>query len=126
MILCAGGCGRPVSVMTGVVLLDGRPLQNACLEFVPISGKGGVSFAHTDAEGRYRVGVYPTPLRVIVTALKIDGKQANPFDPGGPLVDRFVNALPPEYSQQAETPLVAAPVEGQMTTVDFAITSGAK
>ena len=122
VVLTAAGCGRPATVITGVVSLDGRPLQDAGLEFFPVSGKGRVGFARTDAEGRYRAAVSPTPLKVIVTALKVDGKQKNPFDPDGPLIDRFVDALPAAYSHQEQTPLVAEPVEGQITTIDFAIT----
>lgn len=122
VVLTAAGCGRPATVIQGVVSLDGRPLQDAGLEFFPVSGKGRVGFARTDAEGRYRAAVSPTPLKVIVTALRVDGKQKNPFDPDGPLIDRFVDALPPAYSHQEQTPLVAEPVEGQITTIDFAIT----
>lgn len=122
-VLSLAGCGSPVTVITGMASLDGRPLQDAGLEFFPASGKGRVSFARTDATGRYRVAVFPTPLKVIVTALTVDGKQLNPFDPDGPLIDRFVDALPPEYSHQEQTPLVAKPVEGQTTIIDFAITS---
>ena len=126
VVLTAAGCGRPATVITGVVSLDGRPLQDAGLEFFPVSGKGRVSFARTDAEGRYRATVSPSPQKVIVTALKVDGKQRNPFDPDGPLIDRFVDALPPAYSHQEQTPLVAEPAEGQTKTIDLAITSDAR
>lgn len=69
------GCGKSATVIDGIVSLDGQPVPNASLEFFPVSGKGRVSFTTTDATGRYRVAVWPTPLKVIVTATKIDGKE---------------------------------------------------
>jgi hypothetical protein len=57
------GCGNPATVIEGIVSLDGQPVPNASLEFFPVSGKGRVSFTKTDATGRYRVAVWPTPLK---------------------------------------------------------------
>lgn len=120
------GCGKPATVIEGLVSLDGQPVPNASLEFFPVSGKGRVSFTKTDATGRYRVAVWPTPLKVIVTATKIDGKEQNPFAPQGEMMDRVVNALPENYGYQEKTPLVAEPVEGKTTTIDFSLESSAK
>jgi hypothetical protein len=120
------GCGPPATIITGSVTLDAQPVPNASLEFFPISGKGRVSFTNTDANGRYRMAVSPTPLKVIVTATKIDGKVQDPYGPEGQMMDRVVNALPGAYGYQEKTPLAAEPVEGQTTTIDFPLTSPAK
>ena len=119
------GCGPPATIITGSVTLDAQPVPNASLEFFPISGKGRVSFTKTDA-GRYQLAVSPTPLKVIVTATKIDGKEQDPYGPQGQMMDRVVNALPDQYGFQEKTPLVAEPVEGQTTTIDFPLTSSAE
>lgn len=116
------GCGPPATVVTGLVTLDGQPVLNASLEFFPVSGNGRVSFTKTDAYGRYQVAVSPTRLKVVITATKADGKEKHPYDPGGPLVDRVVSALPARYGFQEKTPLVAEPVEGKTTTIDFPLT----
>lgn len=126
LLLAVAGCGKPTTTITGIVTLDGNPVAGATLEFFPVSGKGLVSFTKTDAAGRYRAVVSPTPLKVIVTATKIDGKERNPFDPDGPPIDRVVSALPERYGFQEKTPLVAEPVEGQTMTIDFPLTSAAK
>jgi hypothetical protein len=126
VILVVAGCGKPATVITGLVSLDGQPVPQASLDFFPVSGKGGVSFTKTDANGRYRVAVWPTPLKVIVTATKIDGKVQNPFGPQGEMIDRVVNALPDQYGYQEKTPLVAEPVEGKTTTIDFSLESTPK
>lgn len=120
------GCGPPATVITGSVTLDRQPVPNASLEFFPVSGKGRVSFTKTDAAGRYQLAVSPTPLKVIVTATKIDGTVQDPYGPPGQMMDRVVNALPDVYGYQEKTPLVAEPVEGQTTTIDFPLTSSAK
>lgn len=120
------GCGNPATVIEGLVTLDAQPVSNASLEFFPVSGEGRVSFTKTDDTGRYRVAVSPTPLKVIVTATKIDGKVQDPYGPEGQMMDHVVNALPDQYGFQEKTPLVAEPVEGKTTTIDFPLTSSAK
>jgi hypothetical protein len=125
-LMIAGGCGVSPTVITGEVTLDGRSLPNATLEFFPVSGRGRVSFTKTDQSGRYVVEASPTPLKVMISATKADGKEKNPFDPDGPLVDRLVSALPERFGSQEKTPLVAEPVEGKITTIDFLIDSSDK
>ncbi len=125
-ILVVAGCGKPATVITGLVSLDGQPVPKASLEFFPVSGKGRTSFTQSDATGRYRVAVWPTPLKVVVTATKIDGKVQDPYGTQGQMIDRVVNALPEKYGYQEKTPLVAEPVEGTTTTIDFALTASEK
>jgi hypothetical protein len=125
-VLWITGCGQPTTEISGVVSLDGQPIPKASLEFFPVSGKGRVSFTTTDAAGRYRVEVFPTTLKVIVTATKVNGKVQDPYGPEGQMMDRVVNALPEEYGYQEKTPLTAEPVAGQTTTIDFALTSSEK
>jgi hypothetical protein len=120
------GCGNSATVIEGIVSLDGQPVTNASLEFFPVSGKGRVSFTKTDDTGRYRVAVWPTPLKVIASATKVDGKVQDPYGPDGQMMDRVVNALPVQYGYQEKTPLVAEPVEGKTTTIDFALESSGK
>ena len=120
------GCSNSATVIEGIVSLDGQPVPNASLEFFPVSGKGRVSFTKTDDTGRYRVAVWPTPLKVIATATKVDGKVQDPYGPSGQMMDRAVNALPERYGYQEKTSLVAEPVEGKTTTIDLVLTSSEK
>jgi len=117
------GCGKPATLIEGAVALDGRPVPNATLEFFPVSGKGRVSFTTSGSDGRYRVAVSPTPLKVIITATKVDGQEQDAYGPKGQMVDRLVNALPERYGYQEKTPLVAEPVDGKTTTIDFTLES---
>jgi len=106
-----------------VVALDGQPIPKATLEFFPVSGRGKVSFAIADEQGRYRADVSPTKQAVVITAMNVVGKAKNPMAPDGPPVDALESILPERYSFREKTPLTADPVEGKTTTIDFALTS---
>jgi len=121
-IIFVGGCGRPQTVLTGRVTLDGKPIAGADLEFFPINGVGRVSFTETDASGRYRVTVAPTALSVTVIAIELVGKIPDPVFSGS-MIDDARDVFPQQYASHETSPLTAEPVEGQTTTIDFALTS---
>ena len=51
--LAVSGCGRSdLAKITGRVTLDGEPIENAVLRFIPHE-KGSVSVGRTDANGEY-------------------------------------------------------------------------
>lgn len=50
---CGGGAsGPPLAKVTGVVTLDGNPVEGATISFVP-KGEGAMSLALTDPEGKF-------------------------------------------------------------------------
>ncbi len=53
--LMLAGCGGKDGLgrVTGKVTLDGKPLANASIEFVPVDGKGLTSYGRTDTNGEY-------------------------------------------------------------------------
>jgi hypothetical protein len=70
---CTRQSGPPLAEVSGIVTLDGRPVQNAGLEF--IADAGGVAYGKTDASGRYhmsfgasRTGAIVGKNRVRITA----------------------------------------------------------
>ncbi len=121
-VILAGGCGQPQTVLTGLVTLDGKPIAGADLEFFPINGVGRVSVTETDASGRFRVTVAPSALSVTVIAIEVVGKIPDPAFPGS-MIDDARDVFPQQYASHETTPLTAEPVEGQTTTIDFALTS---
>ena len=49
------GCGNPnLGDVRGVVTLDGKPLPDAFVQFVPV-GEGASSFGKTESDGTYRM-----------------------------------------------------------------------
>lgn len=118
------GCGRPATEIRGTVTIDGITLPDATLDFFPVSGFGRVTVTKTDAQGRYHTTVSPAKLSVIVLATKVVG-QIRDSSEGG-LTDDIRSVVPERYRSHTTTPLVAEPVEGQTTTIDFALALTAK
>src|SRR5438874_12582509 len=63
LLLTANGCGSNTDLadVSGVVMLDGKPMPEALVEFLPDSDKGThgpVSGGTTDAEGRFKLVCY--------------------------------------------------------------------
>ena len=54
--LLAVGCGNEnLATVTGTVTLDGEPLPNAFITFVPQGETGSTSFGKTDEDGAYEM-----------------------------------------------------------------------
>ncbi len=69
LVLVTLGCGANPNVVpvSGVVLLDGKPLVGASVNTQPIASSSGAnpgsgSFGRTDAEGRYSLEVVDPPM----------------------------------------------------------------
>lgn len=86
MLLFCSGCGGrelpELAPVTGVVKLDGQPLEGVVVSFYPTEGEGGrPGTGVTDAEGRYEImyfegeeGARVGPNRVEVTMYWPDGE----------------------------------------------------
>lgn len=123
--LATNGCGPPATTVTGVVTLDGQVLPEASVQFYPVNGKGQPIGTTTDNTGRYRATVSPTPQRVVISKREVTGylkDQTDLVDGGSPIVQERV---PAHYAGLFTTPLIAAPVENTIVTVDFTLSSSA-
>jgi hypothetical protein len=125
------GCGGPrLSPVEGVVLLDGKPLADAAVQFVPQSA-GRDATGQTDAAGKFvmstknpRDGVHPGAYKVVISpptgsadsatygsadeAMAAASKRA-PSKPSGP-------TFPQKYARADLTPLTQeVPVKGKVT-----------
>ena len=121
MVLIVGltGCGSkpPMVGVSGVVTLNGKPVEHCQVCFVPDQEDPnplvhGYGLAWTDAEGCYTLqntlgdtGIFPGKYKVLlVHHTNRSGKPlprtAKPSEtPGG-----FVNQMPPQYSEPHSTP----------------------
>jgi hypothetical protein len=144
VLACAGCGGGPVPV-SGVVTLDGQPLPQATVTFLPL-GQGRTASGFTDAEGRFhlstleqRDGALPGEYKVTVTVaaavspfrddprsaldrVLAEQNQGDPADAapaaGGAIVDEAgaMSAVPARYGKAQETPLtVKVPTDGEVT-----------
>src|SRR5687768_8931885 len=75
MLVCLAGCGgsSKTSPVSGVVLLDGKPVADATVQFVP-QNKGRDATGQTDKSGEFamttfkpRDGVLPGEYKVVIS-----------------------------------------------------------
>jgi hypothetical protein len=111
------GCGSTSSgpataPVTGVVTLNGAPVEGAVLLFTPPSAESGFAGAQasTRPDGTFEVrieldmgktskaGLPPGDYRVSVTKLELEPGQSGPMKPPQ-------NVLPPRYATAESTPL---------------------
>jgi hypothetical protein len=126
--LTAAGCFGGGTKVTGAVNLDGRPLAEAKVLFVPKTNrKLPSSFTRTDAEGRFRLDRHcGQPLRpgkyaVLITKYvdktgKVpDTEEADQPDASGELR----NLVPARYNDADRSPLVVDIKEGENALPTF-------
>lgn len=115
-MLGALGCGAanpPTNQVTGTVTLDGKPVADANVQFMPVDIEATSAFGKTDASGVYTLrtfgesdGAMPGKFKVSVkkTEQVQQGVQKDGEHVGEPiLVDK--NVLPEKYMTKASTPL---------------------
>jgi hypothetical protein len=134
----AGGCsGREFAEVEGQVTLDGKPLTDVEIVFMPDStkgNKGNSASAYPDADGRYRLqtprdnraGTVLGPHRVVV----IDLSAIAPLGGGAPPAPGGANApatrsgaksrrFPQKYGDVADTPFKDVEIKSGKQTLDF-------
>lgn len=115
------GCGKAKTIVSGTVTLDGKPLAEALLQFVPLGPEGRTGAVRTDSQGRYQVELSPHPVRVAVSARTVVGQERDGKD--GPMIDVFKELVPARFSDLSTSELTLEPVEGRNAGCDFALTS---
>ncbi len=119
MILVAGGCSQSNTVaVTGTVTLNGKPADQAEVQFTPKEGR--MASGVTDNEGKFSLstfspgdGAVPGDHKVTIVQYYAPG-QPPPMTPG-PLPSRF----PAKYSDPAQTPFSAKVERGTKNEFRF-------
>ena len=129
-LIGCGGSGAKLSTVkvTGIVTLDGAPVADASLIFVPkTQGQGHSASGRTDADGRYQLttpdgkagaGTTPGEYRVAITKTELDS-DAPPSDRGAPVR----NLIPTRYAQASSSGLTATVKEEKVNEINFELTS---
>lgn len=121
MSLAGVGCGRPSTMVTGTVTVDGQPLDKAIVQFQPERANDRPAVVLTDAQGYYRVGVSPVPFRVVIHCQRIVGERKEGTGADGVVIDTVEDVVPEKYMRGETTPLRVEPEAGGMTVADFAL-----
>jgi hypothetical protein len=120
-VVAVAGCGRsgPVPVR-GKVMLDGKPLAGASVQFIPQQPGGRDATGSTDANGVFRLstlhrndGAFPGKYKVVVqppAPMVLGAPAATPDDAqraaAGSKTQTPAVIVPPKYSQPDQTVLV--------------------
>jgi hypothetical protein len=129
------GCsiGPKLAEVTGTVRLNGKPLPNVMVEFIPDAATGVRSTGTTDETGRYtlicddqRPGAIVGPHRVVLYDLAVYGgkflgrKLEQAGSKGGPILK--LSRIAAQYESTAHTPLKKE-VKPEPQTIDLDVTS---
>jgi hypothetical protein len=125
--LCAGvlGCsGDNRSEVSGTVKLNGRPVAEGSINFIPIEGNTGAGAGAVIADGKYHIprdkGVTAGKNRVELRAFRESGRKVqDPTGPPGTLAFERVPAFPPQFNDQST---LVRDVGRGSDTIDFDIT----
>ena len=103
MVGCgSGGSGR--AAVTGKVTLQGEPVANGVIAFVPTDGTRGPSSGAKIENGEFTVpgdkGPMPGTYLVRINASRPTGRkvEAGPPAPPGTMVDDLAEYIPPQYN----------------------------
>ena len=124
-VLLAVGCesSSDRAALEGIVTLDGEPLPDGQIVFLPQADATGPSAGSTIENGNYSVpadmGLFAGNFRVEITAERKTGRKIVGFL--GEEVDQVENYLPARYNDQSE--LVAQVEAGRKNTFDFELES---
>jgi len=103
--LCVLGCGGDKAEVHGTVSLNGTPIEEGAINFIPVEGTQGPGVGATIHNGEYHIprakGVVVGKNRVELRAFRNTGKKVkDPTQPGA-LIDERVLAFPPEYNDRS-------------------------
>lgn len=118
------GCGGKggVGTVSGTVTLDGQPLADGLITFIPADGNSPTAGGKI-AAGSYSVEASRGSQKVVINATKVTGsRKAYANDPNSPVITTTAEILPKKYSDALTTELTVE-VKGGSNTADFNLTS---
>lgn len=125
LVLCAAlGCSGGLSEVSGTVKLNGQPVTEGAITFIPIEGNTGAGAGATIQNGKYHIprsaGVSPGKNRVELRAFRETSRKVqDPTGKPGTLTTERVMAFPPEYNDHST---LIRDVRRGSDTIDFDIT----
>jgi len=129
ILLCLSGCGSsgpPRGSVQGKVTLDGQPVEQGTITFLPTGGTTGPSAGGVITGGQYSIEEDKGPVagksRVEIRWERKTGKKvpAGSPSPPGTMIDQVAEAIPAKYNSKST--LEKEIKEGD-NTLDFELTS---
>ena len=103
LLALAAGCSSavPTGNVSGEVKLDGQPLKEGLIRFVPADGKSAYS-EFPISDGKYTAVVPQGDARVEITADRVVRREKMYDTPDSPLVDVKEEMIPEKYNTASE------------------------
>jgi hypothetical protein len=130
-VLCFFGCadsGPPTAEVSGTVRLDGRPIEEGSIQFIPVGVSRGPGAGGIIQDGKYHIpqkrGVVVGTNRVELRAFKNAGtKIQDPTAPPGIRTEARVQAFPPEFNDRST---VVKEIQAGSNAIDFDVDTRGK
>ena len=123
LLISSAGCSRSevqLAKVTGTVTLDGKPLPDAILRFIP-EGKGRTAIGRTDAEGRYELSYSATAGGAIVGKVRVEITTAEEFENSRGNTEFTKELIPKKYNRESE---LFKEITPRKNVVNFDLVSG--
>lgn len=103
LVAVLAGCSSQGATGTveGTVTLNGQPLEQGLIRFVPVDGQSQPADA-TITSGKFTAIVPVGDFRVEITAPKVVGQVKMYNTPDSPTVDKIEEAIPAKYNVNTE------------------------
>jgi len=106
--LAAGCDGSGLADVSGTVTVDGAPVEEGSITFVPADGQGQTAGGPIK-DGKYSVRASPGRMKVSISAPKAIGKKKLYNTPNSPEGTIWKEGLPARYNEQTELTLDVKP-----------------
>ena len=102
--LLLAGCGDDrFGEITGAVRIDGQPIEQGSILFIPLEGTPPVEWGGPIENGQYKAKVPIGLVKVTISSLKDTGKKKKFYDsPEAPEKAIFEQAIPTRYNLETE------------------------
>jgi hypothetical protein len=119
-ILVFSGCGDSTAParVTGTLTLDGTPVANATLAFIPVSGERR-SYGETDSQGRYELWFTGQLAGAVVGEHRIEIRTGSADTPSGEDVSA-AETIPAKYNVESE---LTRTLKSGKQTLNFELTT---
>jgi hypothetical protein len=109
IVTAVAGCSSSVATVSGTVSLDGQPLADGTISFLPADGATATAGGPIQ-KGSYSVTMPPGAKLVRISAMEVIGKRVvYEGDPSSPVIDEVRERIPEQYNAKTTLRVQAAP-----------------
>ncbi len=120
------GAGTGREGLSGSVTLDGKPLGQGSIDFLPVSGRGA-SCGAVFRDGKFDIeaekGALPGTYQVQINGVGKTGRKIPSDEVPGEMMDEYVSVVPLRYNKHSE--LTREVVAGEENHFEFRLTKDA-